>query len=127
MNRHARDQLGVMAVEFMLVISSFLVVFLVMLQYAVRAHAEHIASAAARQGLTAAAAYDGSAAVGEQTARHYLDQLGPGLHATSVRVTRSRTAASVTVSGEAQQFLPFLTVNIHVKVDGPVEHFVEQR
>ena len=42
---------GAMALEFMLVITAVIVVFLVMLQYAARAHAHRIATAAAEEGL----------------------------------------------------------------------------
>jgi Flp pilus assembly protein TadG len=117
---------GVIAIEFMLVISMLMVVFLLMLQYAVRAHAEHIASAAAREGLAAATAYDGSADDGRRTAEYYLARLGPGLQHPSVSTQRSPTVAAITVSGLAQQFIPLLTVRIHVRVEGPVERFVEQ-
>ena len=124
--QRSRDERGAIAIEFMLVMSMLLVVFLLMLQYAVRAHAEHIASAAAREGLAAAVAYDGSAAQGQQTAQRYLARLGPGLHGASVSAERGSNVAVVTVSGEAQQFIPFLTVDVRVRVEGPVERFVEQ-
>lgn len=124
--RPSRDERGAMAIEFMLVISMLVVVFLVMLQYAVRAHAEHIASAAAREGLAAATAYDGSAAEGQQTAQRYLARLGPGLHGANISASRGSNAAEVTVTGQAQQFIPFLTVDIRVRVEGPVERFVEE-
>ena len=125
--RRSRGEHGAIAVEFLFVMSMLLVVFLLMLQYAVRAHAEHVASAAAREGLAAATAYDGSAAEGQQTAQRYLTRLGPGLHDASVSARRDPEVAVVTVSGAAQQFIPFLTVDVRVRVEGPVERFVEQR
>jgi Flp pilus assembly protein TadG len=124
--QRSRGEQGAIAVEFMFVMSMLLVVFLLMLQYAVRAHAEHIASAAAREGLAAATAYDGSAAAGQQTAQRYLSRLGSGLHGSSVSADRDPDTAVVTVTGEAQQFIPFLTVDVRVRVEGPVERFVEQ-
>jgi hypothetical protein len=109
----------------MLVISMIVVVFLIMLQYTVRAHAHRIATAAAEQGLAAASAYDGSAEAGRRTAQEYLDHLGPGLHGTAVSATRSATTAHVTITGEAEQLVPFLTVRVSAEVEGPIERFVE--
>lgn len=116
-----------MAIEFMLVISMLIVVFLLMLQYAVRAHAERVANAAAEQGLAATASYDGSSASGRSVTREYLSKLGPGLHDATVTAGRSPTTATVSVSGSVDQLIPFLTVTVHVRVRGPVERFVPAR
>ncbi len=124
--RHGRDQRGAVAIEFLLVISMLIAVFLVMLQYAVRAHAERIAFAAASEGLAAAANYNGSAATGRTTAQGYLTRLGPGLNSTRVVATRTGTTASITVSGRVDQLIPFLSVHVHVYLTGPVERFVPE-
>ena len=119
-----RDERGVVAIEFMLVISMLVVIFLLMLQYAVRAHAERIAAAAAEEGLAAASSYDGSAAEGERAAGDYLSRLTPGLTAASVEASRDPTTATVTVRGQVEQLIPFLPVAVRVHVEGPVERFV---
>ncbi len=121
-----RDERGVVAIEFMLVISMLIVVFLLMLQYAVRAHAERIAAAAAEEGLAAAATYDGTAADAERVALDYLTRLGPGLNTTTVDASRNATSATVTVSGNVDQLIPFLSISVNVRVEGPVERFVEE-
>ena len=120
-----RSERGAIAIEFMLVLSMLVVVFLVMLQYAVRAHAHRIATAAAEEGLATAAAYDGSAEAGRNTAENYVNDLGPNLKGTVVTASRSATTARVGVSGEVEQLIPFLTVRVSVQVEGPVERFVE--
>lgn len=119
-----RDERGVVAIEFMLVISMLIAVFLLMLQYAVRAHAERIATAAAEEGLAAAASYDGTAAEGEQVASGYLTRLGPGLNSATVDASRDATTATVTVQGQVEQLIPFLPVAVRVRVEGPVERFI---
>lgn len=119
-----RNERGALAIEFMLVLGMFVVVFLVMLQYAVREHAERIASAAAEEGLAAAAAYDGSAEDGRRAAEQYVHGLSPALQNASVSVTRSATSARVEVTGEVEQLAPFLPVRVTVEVRGPVERFV---
>ncbi len=119
-----RTETGVVAIEFMVVISMLIVVFLVMLQYAVRAHAQRIADAAAQQGLAAAAQYDGTAAKGQRTAEDYLTRLGPGLTHTSVQASRNATTATITLHGRVEPFIPFLPVVVRVQVQAPVERFV---
>jgi hypothetical protein len=116
---------GLIAIEFMLVKSMHIAVFLLTLQYAVRAHAERIATAAAEEGLAAAAAYRASAADGHRTAIDYLAALGPRLHHPRVQVTRTPEQATVRVSGEVDQLVPFLPVRVSVEVAGPVERWVE--
>lgn len=122
--RRTRDERGSLSIEFLLVISALMLVFLLMLQYAMQAHAHRIAQAAAEEALAAASAYDGSAASGEATGEHYLNDLG-SLSATNVTVTRTESTATVTVTGDGQQVLPFVAVHVSVHLEGPIEHFVE--
>lgn len=113
------------AVEFLLVVSMLIGVFLLMLQYAVHAHAERIATAAAEEGLAAATAYQATAADGHRTATDYLTALGPRLHQPNVSVTRTAEQAVVRVTGGVDQLIPFLPVHVAVEVAGPVERFIE--
>ena len=122
--RRTRDERGALSIEFLLVISALMLVFLVMLQYAVKAHAHRVAEAAAEEALASASAYDGSAASGEQAGNHTLSDLGT-LSNTTVVVTRSGTTASATVTGDVEQLVPFLPVHVTVRIEGPVEQFVE--
>ena len=124
--RRIRDERGALSIEFLLVISALILVFLLMLQYAMQAHAHRVAQAAAEEALAAASAYDGSAASGEAAGNHYLTDLG-SLSDTIVTVTRTGTTASVTVAGDGQQVLPFVPVHVSVHLQGPLEHFVESR
>jgi Flp pilus assembly protein TadG len=122
--RRTRDERGALSIEFLLVISALMLVFLVMLQYAVKAHAHRVAEAAAEEALAAASAYDGSAASGKEVGDHALSHLG-NLSNTTVVVTRSGTTASATVTGDVEQLIPFLPVHLTVRIEGPVEQFVE--
>lgn len=124
--RRIRDERGALSIEFLLVISALILVFLLMLQYAMQAHAHRVAQAAAEQALAAASAYDGSAASGEAAGNHFLTDLG-SLSNNQVTVTRTGSTASVTVTGDGQQVLPFVPVHVSVHLQGPLEHFVESR
>lgn len=119
-----RDERGALAIEFLLVIGALMLVFLLMLQYAAKAHAHRVAEAAAEEALTAASAYDGSVASGESAGNHYLADLG-NLSDTNVTVTRTGTTAAVTVVGDVEQVFPFLPVHVSVHLEGPIEHFVK--
>ena len=108
----------------MLVISMLVVVFLLMLQYAVKAHAERIATAAAEDGLAAASRYEGTANEGRRTATEALAAIGPGLAGSHVTASRSPVTATVTITGQVDQLVPFLSPTVRVRVEGPVERFV---
>lgn len=125
--RHARgihDERGALSIEFLMVISALILVFLLMLQYAMNAHAQRVAQAAAEDALQSAQAYDGTATAGRQAGNRTLEDIGNLTHAT-VTVTRSTTTADVTITGQAQQIIPFLPTRITVHLQGPVEHFVD--
>lgn len=113
-----------MAIEFLLTITMLIIVFLVMLQYAVKAHAQQIATAAAEEALAATSSYDGTTADGESTANDYLTNLAPGLANSTVNVTRTASTATVTVTGDVDQLIPFLPVQVTVQIEGPIERFV---
>lgn len=119
-----RRERGAIAIEFMLVLSMLVVVFLVMLQYAVQAHGRRIATAAAEEGVAVASAYDGTSDAGISTAQQYLSVLSPGLSSAVVTASRTATTASVHVEGEVVQLVPFLPVHVSVDVEAPVERFV---
>lgn len=122
--RRRLDERGALSIEFLLVMSALIVVFLLMLQYAAKSHGHRVAEAAAEEALAAASAYDGSAASGENAGRHYLASLGQ-LSKANVSVTRTGTTATVTISSEVQQLVPFLPVRVSVHLQGPIEHFVD--
>jgi Flp pilus assembly protein TadG len=119
-----RDERGSIAIEFLLTITMLIVVFMLMLQYAVKAHAQQIATAAAEEALAATSSYGATPADGKTAATNYLTHLGPGLGNSVVTITRTRTTATVTVSGDVDQLFPFLPVRISVHVQGPIERFI---
>jgi uncharacterized protein (UPF0333 family) len=121
--RRPRNERGSLSIEFLLVISALMLVFLLMLQYAVKAHAHRVAEAAAEEALAAASAYDGTASSGEHAGNEALTDLG-SLSNTTVAVTRNGATASVTITGDVQQVIPFVPVHVTVHLEGPIEQFV---
>lgn len=122
--RRSNDERGALSIEFLVLMSALMLVFLLMLQYAVKAHAHRVAQAAAEEALAAASAYDGSIGAGEDAGNHYLVDLG-NLSNSNVTVTRTGTTTAVTITGDAQQIFPFLPVHLSIHLRGPTEQFVE--
>ena len=123
--RRIRDQRGALSIEFLAVIGVLILVFLIMLQYAVAAHAHRIAQAAAEQALATASAYDGTTTAAEQTGKEYLANLGTDITNPTITATRTPQTASVTITGDVRQLVPFLPVHLSIHLRGPVEHFVD--
>ncbi len=112
-----------------MVIATPLLMLLILLivQFAIWAHASAVAQATAEEALAAARVQGGSAAAGQQRATQVLDQIGGNvLAAPQVTVTRTPAAATVQITGTAEDVLPVpgLHFPVHVIVTGPVERFV---
>ena len=119
--RGGRDR-GSVTVEF--AIAAPLVLFLLMLivQFALWAHATHIAQAAANAGVQATRVHGGTIAAGEAQTQAVLDQMsGSTLAGPTVTVTCTPTAATVTVDGTATAVLPGLSLPVHATVTSPRE------
>ncbi|MFB9300575.1 TadE/TadG family type IV pilus assembly protein [Kibdelosporangium philippinense] len=101
---------------------AILLLILLVAQFALYMHANHIAQAAASQALSATRVDGGSAPAGTAEAQRILSQLGSGpLQGTRVSAERGQTQASVTVSGTATNILPFITLSVTAEAVGPVE------
>ena len=69
---------GTVSAELVVVVPVLLLVLMLIAQFALWAHATHIAQAAASQALATARVHGATPADGEATARHVLAQLGSG-------------------------------------------------
>jgi Flp pilus assembly protein TadG len=119
--RGGRDR-GSVSVEF--AIAAPLVLFLLMLivQFALWAHATHIAQAAANAGVQATRVHGGSIAAGQAQTQAVLDQMsGSTLTGPTLTITRTPTGATVTVEGAAAAVLPGLSLPVHASVTAPRE------
>jgi Flp pilus assembly protein TadG len=122
--RTAPRETGAAAVEFVLVAPVVVLVFLLLVQWTVRLHAERAVDAAAREGAVAAARWDGSAQAGESVARDYLTRLDPNVGAAAFRAHRGAEVASVQVRGDVLAMVPFLHLRVSSTAEQPVERFV---
>jgi len=104
-----------------------MLLILLIVQFAIWAHASSVAQATAEEALAAARVQGGTAAAGQQRAAQVLAQIGSSvLIAPHVSVTRTAATATVTITGTAEEVLPVpgLPLPVHVTVTGPVERFV---
>jgi len=104
-----------------------MLLILLVVQFALWAHASAVAQATAEEALAAARVQGGSAAAGQQRAHQVLAQIGGAVLAgPRITVTRSPVTATVQITGTAERVLPVpgLAVPVTVTVTGPVERFV---
>ncbi|MFE0104480.1 TadE family protein [Streptomyces sp. NPDC059009] len=115
---------GTVTAEMVFVLPLLFTIVLLIAQYALWAHATHIAQATAAHSLAAARVEEGTEQDGQREAQRVLDQLGrSALRGPRVEVERGADRASVRVAGSASAVLPFLHLSVHAQADGPVEVF----
>ncbi len=115
-----------MSLELVVVFPAVLLVLFLGVQIALYFHARNVALAAAQEGLRAARAENGSAALGGQRAYSFIRDAGGSSVLTAVSVDESRTPtqASITVAGSALEVIPFLPMpRVRQTATGPVERF----
>ena len=113
---------GAASVELVLATPLLGLLLMLVVQFALWAHAEHIAQAAANSGVQTARAYRSTAEAGRQEAVKTLDALaGSVLTDTAVTSGRDATTATVTVSGQAIDVLPGLRLPVQARVTAPLE------
>ena len=120
----ARDA-GTSAVELVITMPALLLLVLVVIQFGLWAHAQHVGLAAAQDGATAARAYGATEDAGRDRATRSLDRLGPTiLRNPAVEVDRTPKEVTVTVTGQATSILGLFTFPVHERARGPVERWV---
>ena len=122
----AREQdTGAAATEFTVAVPCLLLMLLLVLQFAVYAHATHVAQAVAARALAAARAEGATDAAGSAVGQSLLAQLdGGALGEPAVNVQRSGGQVQVSVTGVAESVVPGLHLSVSATARGPVERFV---
>ncbi|MGJ3224019.1 TadE/TadG family type IV pilus assembly protein [Micromonospora aurantiaca (nom. illeg.)] len=121
MTRRRRDR-GAASVELVLATPLLGLLLMAAVQFAIWQHANHMAQAAANEGVQTARAYGSSAAAGKTETEALLRDLsGEALSGTSVGASRSATSATITITGRAQPVIPGLAFPVKVTVTAPVE------
>jgi hypothetical protein len=99
-----------------------LLLLMLVVQFAVWAHAEHLAQAAANTGVQSARAYKATPDQGRTDAATVLAKsAGTVLTGVQVMATRDATTATVTVVGRAMAVVPGLHLPVRASVTAPRE------
>ncbi|MCX5206896.1 pilus assembly protein [Streptomyces sp. NBC_00237] len=113
-----------MSTEAVLAVPVLMVLLLLIVQFALALHAQHIAQTAASRALAAARAQDASSAAGKADAAKTLRLIGGRvLRAPSVKVSRSAQSVTAVVEGEVVAVVPGLRLRVSGHVAGPVERW----
>lgn len=115
---------GSVSVELVVATPLLLLLVLLIAQFAVWWHANHVAQAAAAQALAAARAQHATAANGEDQATTVLSQAGREvLRHPRVVVTRTGSRVHVRIEATAERVVPGLSLPVHAVADGPVDRW----
>ena len=120
-----RDERGIAAPEFLVVMPLVMLIFLMLVQWSVQLYNDRIVHAAAREAAVDAASWEGTEDAGRQTANEYLADSGSDLSNTSVKINVGATEVTVTVSGEVMTLLPGFTKRVSATATVPRERFAE--
>ena len=117
-----RGARGATSVELAVATPLLGLLLLLVAQFALWAHATHIAQAAANAGVQSARAYSSTADAGRTDATTVLDHLaGTVLIDPHVDAERTATTATVSVTGRVVAVVPGLHLPVHVSVTAPRE------
>jgi Flp pilus assembly protein TadG len=110
--------------EVVLTVPVLMVLLLLIVQFALALHAQHIAQTAASRALAAARAQDASSAAGNADAAATLRLLGGRvLRAPSVTVSRTADSVTAAVEGDVVVVVPGLHLRVTGHAAGPVERW----
>jgi Flp pilus assembly protein TadG len=128
--RGADRERGASAVEMALLTPLLVLLIMLVVQFAMYYHAQHIAVAAAQAGArvarTEAAGVPETDWQGEATAKadRYIGDLGPRLlEAPRTAAVDAGDQVGVEVSAHAVQVVPFLRLRVRARSVGPIERF----
>lgn len=125
--RQAGEEHGIATTEAVLVTPALLFLVMLMIQFGLWFHAQHVAQAAAEEGARAARALHGSADVGRLQAEAFLDQAGATvIDSRSVAATRTDDAVAVEVEGKSTNVIPGFVLRVRATAISPVERFREE-
>lgn len=118
---HTRE-CGSVSAEWVITAPVAMTFVLLIMQFAVWEHAQHVASAAADQALAATRVADGSAARGHAQAELVVRQAdGRSLRNVQITVHRGPNRAHVQVSACTSRLLPGVDLPVHAVAQGPTE------
>ena len=115
---------GAATTELVMATPALLFLLMLLVQVGLWFHAQHVAQAAAQEGVRAVRVEDGVEADGVERANEFLDWLGREIiQGRAVSATRDADVATVTITGFAVNVVPGLRFGISEEAEAPVERF----
>jgi hypothetical protein len=116
---------GTSTVELAITMPALLIAVFTIIQIGLWMHAQHVALAAAQDGVRVARAYGGTEADARARTATDLDQLARTiLQDRAIEVTRTAEVATVSVRGKATSILGIFALRVNEEAHGPVERFI---
>lgn len=124
-DRHlGRGERGSASTEAVLVTPVLLFLVMLVVQFGLWYHAQHVVRAAAQEGVRAARAEAGTDAAGTERVFAFLASAGPSIVADlEVSAERDPDVASVSIRGEAVSVVPGFHLPVKATATSPVERF----
>ena len=119
-----RDERGEATTEIVLIVPVLMLFVLLVIQFGLWYHANHVAEAAAQEGVRGARVDDGSAEAGRVRALGFMTANAPSLvEGTIVTASRTEEVARVEVRGTLLSIVPGVTLPVHAEAQSPSERF----
>lgn len=115
---------GAVTLQNVIVAPVLLLILAIFLHLGIILHANNLAQAAATSAYNAARDYGGSSADGTAAGYAILDQPGSPIRRAAIDINRGANTVTVTVTGNAPSFVPWITTAVNVTVTGPTERWV---
>lgn len=124
MKRRGRNDSGEAVTETVLIVPVLLLMILLIIQFGLWYHAQHVVQAAAQEGSRAGRGQGATADDGERRAEQFLDVSGASLiEGPTVTSSRSTEVITVEVSGHVVAVIPGLRLPVHATAASPTEEF----
>ncbi len=121
-----RTERGSAATEVVLLTPVLLFLVMLVVQFGLWYHAEHVAQAAAQEGVRSARLEGSTADAGRTRAVDFLAVSGPTIvQDATVTASRDAETATVEVRGRAVAVVPGFSLPVNAKATSPVERFRE--
>lgn len=128
MTRRLRGEEGDAITETVFLVPVLLLLIMVVVQFGLWYHAEHVAQAAAQEGVRAARAQGATSDDGKTRTEQFLAATGASIiDGPAIVATRNATQASVRVSGTVVAVIPGLRLDVHGEAASPTEEFQADR
>lgn len=116
---------GAVTLQNVIVAPVLLLILAIFLHLGILLHANNLAQAAATSAYNAARDFGGSSQDGTAAGLAILNQGGSSpIKHPAVIVNRGANTVTVTVTGNAPSFVPWITTGVDVTVTGPTERWV---